>query len=59
MGHERVTVQALEIIQADPERNLLVVSGSVPGANGGLVMIRKGQEQIAIATRAAQQAEKK
>jgi ribosomal protein L3 len=38
---------------------LLVVSGSVPGANGGLVMIRKGQEQIAIAARnAAQQAEK-
>jgi large subunit ribosomal protein L3 len=59
MGHERVTVQGLEIIQADPERNLLVVQGSVPGANGGLVMIRKGQDQIAVATRAAQQAEKK
>ncbi len=59
MGHERVTVKALEIIQADPERNLLVVQGSVPGANGGLVMIRKGQDQIAVATRAAQQAEKK
>ena len=60
MGHERVTIKALEIVQADPERNLLVVKGSVPGANGGLVMIRKGQEQIAIAARnAAQQAEKK
>ena len=45
MGEEGY--QALEIVQADPERNLLVVSGSVPGANGGLVMIRKGQEQIA------------
>jgi large subunit ribosomal protein L3 len=60
MGHERVTIKALEIVQADPERNLLVVSGSVPGANGGLVMIRKGQDQIAIAARnAAQQAEKR
>jgi large subunit ribosomal protein L3 len=60
MGHERVTIKALEILQADPERNLLVVKGSVPGANGGLVMIRKGQEQIAFAARnAAQQAEKK
>jgi large subunit ribosomal protein L3 len=60
MGHERVTIKALEIVQADPERNLLVVSGSVPGANGGLVMIRKGQEQIALAARhAAQRAEKK
>jgi large subunit ribosomal protein L3 len=60
MGHERVTIKALQVVQADPERNLLVVSGSVPGANGGLVMIRKGQEQIAQAARnAAQQAEKK
>jgi large subunit ribosomal protein L3 len=60
MGNERVTIKALEIVQADPERNLLVVKGSVPGANGGLVMIRKGHEQIALAARnAAQQAEKK
>jgi large subunit ribosomal protein L3 len=60
MGHERVTIKALQVVQADPERNLLVVSGSVPGANGGLVMIRKGQDQIAIAARnVAQQAEKK
>jgi large subunit ribosomal protein L3 len=41
MGNERVTVKRLEVIQADPERNLLVVKGSVPGANGGLLMIRK------------------
>src|SRR5215467_5430305 len=41
MGNERVTVKKLEVIQADPERNLLVVKGSVPGANGGLLMIKK------------------
>jgi large subunit ribosomal protein L3 len=41
MGNERVTAKKLEVIQADPERNLLVVKGSVPGANGGLLMIRK------------------
>ncbi|GCE10376.1 50S ribosomal protein L3 [Tengunoibacter tsumagoiensis] len=41
MGHERVTAKKLQIIQADPERNLLVVKGSVPGANGGLLMIKK------------------
>jgi large subunit ribosomal protein L3 len=41
MGNERVTVQKLEVIQADPERNLLLVKGSVPGANGGLLMIKK------------------
>jgi large subunit ribosomal protein L3 len=31
----------LQVIQADPERNLLLVKGSIPGANGGLLMIRK------------------
>lgn len=52
MGNDRVTIKALEILQADPERNLLVVKGSVPGPNGGLVMIRKGAEQLAAAARA-------
>lgn len=41
MGNERATVKKLRVVQADAERNLLVVKGSVPGANGGLVMIRK------------------
>src|SRR5205807_1203371 len=41
MGNVRITAKKLQIIQADPERNLLVVKGSVPGANGGLLMIRK------------------
>jgi large subunit ribosomal protein L3 len=41
MGNERVTAKKLQVIQADPERNLLVVKGSVPGANGGLLVIKK------------------
>jgi large subunit ribosomal protein L3 len=41
MGHMRVTAKKLQVIQADAERNLLLVKGSVPGANGGLLMIRK------------------
>ncbi|HEX9132383.1 MAG TPA: 50S ribosomal protein L3 [Ktedonobacteraceae bacterium] len=41
MGNERVTAKKLQVIQADPERNLIVVKGSVPGANGGLLMIKK------------------
>lgn len=41
MGNERVTMKRLQVIQADPERNLLLVRGSVPGANGGLLMIKK------------------
>jgi large subunit ribosomal protein L3 len=51
MGNERVTVKALRIVQSDPERNLLVVQGSVPGANGGLLMIRKSAAQMAVAAR--------
>jgi large subunit ribosomal protein L3 len=41
MGNVRITAKKLQVIQADPERNLLVVKGSVPGANGGLLMIKK------------------
>jgi large subunit ribosomal protein L3 len=41
MGSVRVTMKKLQVIEADPERNLLLVKGSVPGANGGLLMIKK------------------
>jgi len=42
MGADRVTVQNLRVEMVDPERNLLVVRGAVPGAMGGLLYIRKG-----------------
>ena len=41
MGNRKVTARNLEVIQADPERNLLLVKGAVPGANGGLLVIEK------------------
>ena len=41
MGNAHVTAKKLQVIQSDPERNLLLVKGSVPGANGGLLMIKK------------------
>ena len=40
MGNERVTVLNLRVERSDPERNLLVVRGAVPGPNNGLVYIR-------------------
>jgi large subunit ribosomal protein L3 len=43
MGNERVTMRNLEVVVVDPERNLLAVRGSVPGARDGLVMIRPSQ----------------
>jgi large subunit ribosomal protein L3 len=40
MGNNRVSSQNLEVIRVDVDRNLLAVKGSVPGAKGGLVLIR-------------------
>ncbi len=40
MGNERVTILNLLVVQADPERNLLLLRGAVPGPRGGLVMVR-------------------
>ncbi len=40
MGSERVTVQNLEVVRVDAERNLLLVKGAVPGAPGGDVIVR-------------------
>jgi large subunit ribosomal protein L3 len=40
MGHRRVTTLNLKVIKADPERNLLLLMGAVPGPKGGLVMVR-------------------
>ena len=41
MGDKRVTTQNLKVIQVRPEENLILVKGSVPGANGGVVVIRE------------------
>jgi len=40
MGAERVTVQNLEVVRVDVERNLLLVKGAIPGAPGGDVFVR-------------------
>ena len=40
MGVEQVTVQNLDIVQVDPELNMIVVRGAVPGPKGGLVYLK-------------------
>ena len=40
MGNERQTAQNLEVVRVDAERNLIAIKGAVPGAKGGLVIIR-------------------
>ena len=47
MGHERVTTLNLEVVEADVERNLLLIKGSVPGPNGGLVSVRSAVKATA------------
>ena len=40
VGHQKVTTLNLEIVQADAERDLLLIKGAVPGPRGGVVLIR-------------------
>ena len=41
MGGDRVTVMNLRVLQVDAKQHLLIVNGAVPGAPGGLLMVRK------------------
>ena len=41
MGDARVTVKKLTVVRTDPERNLLLVRGAVPGARNALLLVRK------------------
>ncbi len=40
MGAERVTMQGLRVVKLDPEKHLVVVNGSVPGPDGGMVILK-------------------
>jgi len=46
MGNEQVTTLNLEVVESDPERNLLLVKGSVPGPNGGVVVVRNAVKSV-------------
>jgi large subunit ribosomal protein L3 len=41
MGDVRVTIKGLTVARVDPENNLLMIRGAVPGANGSVVIVRK------------------
>ena len=40
MGNVRRTVQNLQIVKVMPEDNVLLVKGAIPGANGGILLVR-------------------
>lgn len=41
MGNEMVAVQNLEIVRVDNDKNLLLIKGAIPGAKGGLVLVKE------------------
>ena len=43
MGNEQVTVKKLKVVKIDPERNLILVRGAVPGARNGLLLVQKAK----------------
>ncbi|HIC89192.1 MAG TPA: 50S ribosomal protein L3, partial [Anaerolineae bacterium] len=45
MGNARVTVSNLRVMRVDPESNLLIVRGAVPGHKNGLVLVRAARKQ--------------
>jgi large subunit ribosomal protein L3 len=45
MGNVRVTISNLDVIQVDPERNLVTVRGAVPGPKSGLIFVQKARKQ--------------
>ena len=44
MGADQVTALHLEVVRADPERNLLLVKGAIPGSKNGLLLIKKSSK---------------
>jgi large subunit ribosomal protein L3 len=40
-GNRKTTVRNLEVVRVDPEKNILVVKGAVPGARNGYLLVRK------------------
>ena len=43
MGNKRITTKNLQVVRVDPEKNLLLLRGAVPGARGATVVIRRSQ----------------
>lgn len=46
MGHETITIQNLEIVEANASENYILISGSVPGPKNGLVLIRSAAKGL-------------
>ena len=56
LGHQRVTTLNLKVIKVDPQRNLMLIKGAVPGPRGGLLIVRTA---VRVVRRAGAGAQKK
>jgi len=45
MGVDQVTIQGLEVIAIDPEKEVILIKGSIPGPSGSVVLIKKSQKK--------------
>lgn len=45
LGHERVTVQNLEVVATDAERGLIFLKGAIPGSKGGYVLVKDAEKR--------------
>jgi large subunit ribosomal protein L3 len=48
MGNVRTTSRGYKVVRVDPERNLLLVKGGVPGAKGALVLVRQSTKRVKV-----------
>ena len=48
MGNERTTARGYKVVRVDPERNLILVKGGVPGAKGALVLVRQSTKRVKV-----------
>src|SRR5947209_3282261 len=48
MGNERTTARAYKVVRVDPERNLILVKGGVPGAKGALVLVSQSTKKVKV-----------
>ena len=48
MGNERTTARGYKVVRVDPERNLILVKGGVPGAKGALVLVRQSTKPVKV-----------
>lgn len=59
LGDETITIQKMKIVSVDPEKNLLLVEGAVPGVNRGIVIIKNTSKTVKVHVAAAKHADKK